>query len=132
MVIQRLSFLAFSLLLLNASFAQTHTDMIWAFHDSQSSVKDTSTATLLKRTEGVQPQRVFTDIISLYQTFISSQDNPSCMFEPSCSHYGQQALQKYGIVNGVLSTADRFLRCNGLSEKAYPFNAKTNKYVDPP
>jgi uncharacterized protein len=34
-----------------------------------------------------------------------------CRFTPSCSHYGVQAIEKYGIARGGWLTAHRIARC---------------------
>ena len=34
-----------------------------------------------------------------------------CRFTPSCSHYGAQAIEKYGIAKGSWLTARRIARC---------------------
>ena len=34
-----------------------------------------------------------------------------CRFTPSCSHYGEQAIEKYGIAQGSWLTARRIARC---------------------
>jgi hypothetical protein len=39
-----------------------------------------------------------------------------CRFEPSCSEYTAQAIQKYGALRGILMGAWRILRCNPLSK----------------
>jgi putative membrane protein insertion efficiency factor len=35
-----------------------------------------------------------------------------CRFEPSCSRYAVEALQKHGAARGMLLTVKRILRCN--------------------
>lgn len=35
-----------------------------------------------------------------------------CRFKPSCSQYGVEAIEKYGIIRGGLLTSWRILRCN--------------------
>jgi len=35
-----------------------------------------------------------------------------CRFNPSCSEYGVQAIEKYGIIKGGLMTGWRIIRCN--------------------
>jgi putative component of membrane protein insertase Oxa1/YidC/SpoIIIJ protein YidD len=69
-------------------------------------------------------------LLYVYQHFISSQTEPSCMFSPSCSQFTKLAIHKYGLM-GVLMGSDRVLRCNGLGIVYY---AKTglNEYVDDP
>lgn len=38
-----------------------------------------------------------------------------CRFTPTCSDYGIQAIEKYGVIKGGLKTIWRVMRCN-------PFN----------
>ncbi|MFA4930861.1 MAG: membrane protein insertion efficiency factor YidD [Patescibacteria group bacterium] len=38
-----------------------------------------------------------------------------CRFHPSCSQYGYQAIDKYGLIKGGLMSAWRVLRCNPFS-----------------
>ncbi|MCK4544122.1 membrane protein insertion efficiency factor YidD [candidate division WOR-3 bacterium] len=52
--------------------------------------------------------------IKLYQNTISKQQGEVCVFEPSCSHFAQQAVSKYGL-KGVLMAIDRLERCNGTA-----------------
>ncbi|RPJ22447.1 MAG: membrane protein insertion efficiency factor YidD [Chloroflexi bacterium] len=55
--------------------------------------------------------------IRLYQMTISrGLPENTCRFYPSCSHYGYQAVYKYGAIKGSLMASWRVLRCN-------PFNA---------
>jgi putative membrane protein insertion efficiency factor len=54
--------------------------------------------------------------IRLYQVTISKAlPADTCRFYPSCSHYGYQAIYKYGVVKGSILAIWRILRCN-------PFN----------
>ena len=41
-------------------------------------------------------------LIRVYQVTLSPLLGPACRFEPSCSRYMVGALQKYGLVPGVL------------------------------
>lgn len=34
-----------------------------------------------------------------------------CRFRPTCSHYAEQALERYGLVRGAWLAAGRLLRC---------------------
>ena len=71
-----------------------------------------------------------TGLIRLYQKFISSQDVPTCNFQPTCSRFGMACIQEYGVLRGILLTADRLLRCNGSQAAHYSKDAVTGKYVD--
>lgn len=67
-----------------------------------------------------------------YKAFISSQDNPSCVFTPSCSEYAVEAIRKHGLIVGWLKAFDRLSRCHGLVNPAhYPFDIEKQRYYDP-
>lgn len=70
-------------------------------------------------------------IIRLYQKFISPQYGDVCAFHPSCSHFGFQAIQHQGLIQGGLMTADRLLRCNKHAYGKYSYDNKTGKLSDP-
>lgn len=72
-----------------------------------------------------------TGLIRLYQKFISSQDNPACNFQPTCSRFGMACIREYGVARGILLTADRLLRCNGSQSQHYHKDSVTGKYIDP-
>ena len=71
-----------------------------------------------------------TGLIRLYQKFISSQDGPTCNFVPTCSRFCMGCIQEYGILRGVLLTADRLIRCNGSQSRYYHKDRVTGKYID--
>ena len=91
----------------------------------------------LQETVHFNPQQISelklaaTGLIRLYQRFISSQDGPACNFVPSCSRFGMACIQEYGMVRGLLLTADRLLRCNGLQSWHYHKDPRTGKHIDP-
>jgi uncharacterized protein len=49
--------------------------------------------------------------IRVYQRDISAHRRPVCRFEPSCSAYAVEALQRHGAVKGLWLAARRLLRC---------------------
>ena len=79
------------------------------------------------------PIRLFsTGLIRLYQKYVSTQDQSVCNFSPSCSRFGMGSIQKYGFFRGMLLTADRLLRDNGMMlHTHYPFDEASGKYIDP-
>ena len=59
-------------------------------------------------------------LIRLYQLTISrALPSDTCRFYPSCSHYGYQAIYKYGFIKGSLKAAWRVLRCNPFNPGGY-------------
>ena len=62
------------------------------------------------------PRFILLGLIRLYQaTFSRTLPQNTCRFYPSCSHYGYQAIYKYGVIKGGFMAIWRVLRCN-------PFN----------
>ena len=58
-------------------------------------------------------------LIKVYQRTLSRVLPPSCRFYPSCSEYGVQALQKYGIFKGGWLTVKRIARCHPFNPGGY-------------
>jgi putative membrane protein insertion efficiency factor len=64
-------------------------------------------------------RRIPLALIRGYQRFVSPLLPPSCRFVPSCSEYGYQAIEKYGIIRGGAMAAWRILRCNPFCKGGY-------------
>ena len=59
-------------------------------------------------------------LIRAYQAVVSPALPPdTCRFYPSCSHYGYQAIYKYGAIKGSVMAAWRVLRCNPFNPGGY-------------
>ncbi len=58
-------------------------------------------------------------LIRLYQMTLSKVLPPSCRFEPSCSHYTYEAIDKYGLIKGSWLGFKRILRCNPFNPGGY-------------
>lgn len=59
------------------------------------------------------PKFLLLGLIRLYQIIVSPALPPdTCRFYPSCSHYGYQAIYKYGVFKGTAMAIWRVLRCN--------------------
>jgi len=57
--------------------------------------------------------------IRLYQNTISKALPPSCRFTPSCSHYGYEAIEKYGFMKGGWIAVRRISRCHPFHPGGY-------------
>lgn len=58
-------------------------------------------------------------LIRLYQKTISRILPPSCRFTPSCSHYGYEAIEKYGFLKGGWMAVKRIGRCHPFHPGGY-------------
>ncbi|MBN2232784.1 MAG: membrane protein insertion efficiency factor YidD [Deltaproteobacteria bacterium] len=52
--------------------------------------------------------------IRLYQRYFSPCFGHACRFEPTCSQYAIDAVERYGVVRGLIRAGWRILRCNPL------------------
>jgi putative membrane protein insertion efficiency factor len=57
--------------------------------------------------------------IRLYQRLISPALGQRCKYYPSCSEYAAQAIQRFGILRGLVLAAWRLLRCNPWSRGGF-------------
>ena len=64
-------------------------------------------------------RRVAVAPIRLYQRVISPAMPRRCKYEPTCSHYAAQAIERYGILRGLVLATWRVLRCNPFSHGGY-------------
>ena len=57
--------------------------------------------------------------IRAYQLLLSPLLGPRCRYYPSCSEYAAQAIQRYGILRGLVLAGWRLLRCNPWSRGGF-------------
>lgn len=67
-------------------------------------------------------KKLFIILIDFYKKFISpylEYIGIHCKYEPTCSEYTKQAIEKYGVLKGVYLGIKRILRCNPFSKGGY-------------
>jgi putative membrane protein insertion efficiency factor len=57
-------------------------------------------------------KNTFILLIRFYQKVISPLKPPTCRFYPTCSHYGLEAIQRFGAIKGGWLTIKRILKCH--------------------
>ena len=57
--------------------------------------------------------------IRAYQLLLSPMVGQRCKYYPSCSEYAAQAIQRYGILRGLVLAGWRLLRCNPWSRGGF-------------
>jgi putative membrane protein insertion efficiency factor len=68
--------------------------------------------------------------INIYKRFISPFLSNSCRFNPSCSSYYIEALQKYGLTKGTWLFAGRIIKCHPWHPGGYdPVGGKDNSHM---
>ena len=56
--------------------------------------------------------RLLSFLVHLYRALLSPLLGPSCRFEPSCSAYALEALERHGARRGSWLSLRRVLRCH--------------------
>jgi len=62
---------------------------------------------------------LFIGLIQIYRRFLSPMLPPTCRFEPSCSLYTVQAIEKYGVLKGLFMGILRVLRCHPFARGGF-------------
>ena len=63
----------------------------------------------------MRPRSLLVFPIRVYQRLLSPMFGERCKYYPSCSEYAAQAIQRYGILRGLVLAGWRLLRCNPWS-----------------
>jgi len=58
-------------------------------------------------------------LIRVYQWTIGPALPPACRFQPTCSRYAYQAIERYGVFKGGWLTVKRLARCQPFGGSGY-------------
>lgn len=61
----------------------------------------------------------FIFIVKVYQILISPLIPATCRFQPTCSHYTVEALQKHGLLRGGRLALKRIFSCHPWGKSGY-------------
>lgn len=64
-------------------------------------------------------KKILIAFITIYRKYISPMKSTKCPYIPSCSQYGLEAVEKYGVWKGGLLALWRIVRCNPFSKGGY-------------
>jgi putative membrane protein insertion efficiency factor len=72
-------------------------------------------------------KKIVVGLITIYQKTLSFDHgilkifypHGFCRFSPTCSQYGKEAIEKYGVIRGGKMTAYRVIRCNPWNKGGY-------------
>ncbi|MGH9676279.1 MAG: membrane protein insertion efficiency factor YidD, partial [Candidatus Acidiferrum sp.] len=55
--------------------------------------------------------------LRIYKVYLSAHMPGGCRFEPTCSMYAYEAIERFGVLRGSWLGLKRLLRCHPLSRK---------------
>ena len=58
-------------------------------------------------------------LIRFYQGAVSPGLGPACRYQPSCSHYAYEAVERYGARRGSWLAVRRLLHCTPWGDRGY-------------
>ncbi|MBA6290686.1 MULTISPECIES: membrane protein insertion efficiency factor YidD [unclassified Colwellia] len=61
------------------------------------------------------PQKVAITLVKAYQRWLSPLLGPHCRFNPTCSFYAIEAINRFGVIKGCWLAGKRILRCHPLN-----------------
>lgn len=64
-------------------------------------------------------KKVLLFLIRGYRHYISPLFPPSCRFQPTCSQYALEAIERFGVVKGGWLAIQRIFRCHPLHPGGY-------------
>ena len=64
-------------------------------------------------------RRLLMAIVRFYRTAISPLTPPSCRYDPTCSAYALEALERHGALRGSWLAFRRILRCHPWGGSGY-------------
>ena len=78
----------------------------------------------MKRSSGVPSspfhvKRVALAPVRAYQRWISPSRARRCKYEPTCSAYAVESVERFGVVRGAVLAAYRLIRCNPFSHGGF-------------
>lgn len=57
--------------------------------------------------------------IRVYRAAVSPLLFTACRYSPTCSHYGEEAIRKYGALKGSVLAFKRIARCSPMGGRGY-------------
>jgi putative membrane protein insertion efficiency factor len=64
-------------------------------------------------------RKIIVEVIKFYRKYISPMKTTKCPYYPTCSEYGMEAVETYGVLKGGIMALWRILRCNPFMKGRY-------------
>lgn len=73
----------------------------------------------LQRTLLDIPRGLLLRLLRAYKLGISPLFPPACRYVPTCSEYAAEAVERYGVIRGIVLAAWRLLRCHPFAQGGF-------------
>jgi hypothetical protein len=67
----------------------------------------------------LRPRNLIVGLISIYQKLVSPGIGTNCRYQPTCSSYSAEAIQRFGVLRGGWLGLKRIGRCHPLRPGGY-------------
>lgn len=64
-------------------------------------------------------RNVVIGVLRAYRILVSPWLGDNCRFDPSCSVYAMEAIERFGVVRGIALAVKRILRCHPWGPSGY-------------
>ena len=61
------------------------------------------------------PQKIAITLVKAYQRWLSPLLGNNCRFNPTCSFYAVEAINRFGVIKGCWLAGKRILKCHPLN-----------------
>jgi len=69
--------------------------------------------------EWLRPRKLVLGLIHIYQKVVSANISPNCRYQPTCSWYAAEAIERFGVFRGGWLGIKRIGRCHPLRPGGY-------------
>jgi putative membrane protein insertion efficiency factor len=73
------------------------------------------------------PKKITLGLIKAYQNYLSPLLGNNCRFQPSCSFYAIEAINRFGLIKGGWLASKRILKCHPLNRGGFDPVPNSNK-----
>ena len=63
--------------------------------------------------------RIAVAVVRVYQVIVAPVLGPACRYEPSCSQYAVEAIERHGVLRGAWRASKRLTRCHPMGDSGY-------------
>ena len=69
--------------------------------------------------EWLRPRNLVLGLIRIYQKLVSPRMSTNCRYQPTCSWYSAEAIERFGVLRGGWLGLKRIGRCHPLRPGGY-------------